>query len=733
MPELKVLSIDIATSSDSKAAQGQAVIKNQIRGQAFSAEMAQHYPNNTAAAQPENNQEHGNNGSAAANQPPLLIKAVSIVKAGDEHTLPVPISPEQALASANMDSTMSAGVATKAVSESPRSQSEPTQPKTKPNLEIPLKAHIKGEDSHILPVPLPIDKVELSATILNKPTDIQSRNQGPLAKVQQQEKSTTKADEKTLPVPMTPLKAAQQSAALDKVSYQADVKIAAEPKLVENSSSHTLSAQTPNTSRGINNAVNAKDLLTMLSGSKELLSSESKVSNGHVGATALTRDSAQTEQTTQKVAVEKQTLTNTNVQASNAEGSSKKLATASTDVGKGFSQTTSSIKPEAGPSKANAKAVINTQLDSIQPSNIKVANKAVNIATISDNKKSLAEPTETATITRRATHELLPSDDAELQQSHAGKDSRETNAINTATTQVDSKLNQESGLVTSAAEGKQRQVMAATLGATTQAEPGTDTKQARIINQSTASLVAASDGDAKPAAQAKAVAHEAREQVNSRELTLEPVIKAEQEKPQASAEKLSASFNQTLAAQAMKQTSAAAEIMTQQEHNITATASKLTTNAVHSAKPMTAVNAETIAVYRKDFANALKDKVMVMINQKVQQVDIQLDPPELGNVHVRVNLQQEQAAVQFIVQNPQAKEALEQHLGRLRDMLAQSGVDVGDTNIEQRAANEQNSDHGGSQAQQRGDGQSGEDIGEESADVAINLYQASSTGVDYYA
>ena len=68
---------------------------------------------------------------------------------------------------------------------------------------------------------------------------------------------------------------------------------------------------------------------------------------------------------------------------------------------------------------------------------------------------------------------------------------------------------------------------------------------------------------------------------------------------------------------------------------------------------------ETLSMTRKDFADAVKDKVMITINQKLQQFDITLDPPEFGNMQVRVNLQGEQATVNFVVQNQQAKDALD--------------------------------------------------------------------------
>ncbi|WP_286265422.1 flagellar hook-length control protein FliK [Thalassotalea atypica] len=140
---------------------------------------------------------------------------------------------------------------------------------------------------------------------------------------------------------------------------------------------------------------------------------------------------------------------------------------------------------------------------------------------------------------------------------------------------------------------------------------------------------------------------------------------------------------------------------------------------------------DTIAIYKKEFANEVKEKVMVMINQKLQQVDIQLDPPELGNMHVRVNLQNEQASVSFMVQNQQAKEALEQHMNKLREMLSESGVDVGDANIEHRNAS---SGNGESEAGEGhfSDGETDDDAAQV-ATLAANVVKASAVGVDFYA
>jgi flagellar hook-length control protein FliK len=145
---------------------------------------------------------------------------------------------------------------------------------------------------------------------------------------------------------------------------------------------------------------------------------------------------------------------------------------------------------------------------------------------------------------------------------------------------------------------------------------------------------------------------------------------------------------------------------------------------------------ETISIFRKDFADAVKDKVMLTINQKMQQFDITLDPPEFGNMQVRVNLQGEQASVNFVVQNQQAKDALEQNMHKLRDMLSEQGVDVGGANVEQQDQQQNSNEQGLGQNNDNGsllaNGAKNEENNVEHV-LSAQLFDSSATGVDYYA
>ncbi len=97
-------------------------------------------------------------------------------------------------------------------------------------------------------------------------------------------------------------------------------------------------------------------------------------------------------------------------------------------------------------------------------------------------------------------------------------------------------------------------------------------------------------------------------------------------------------------------------------------------------------------------ASQLKERVMFQVNQKIHSAEIKLAPEELGSMQIKVQLQQEQLSVQFVVQQAGAKEALEQQMPRLREMLQEQGIELTEGQVsqqregadEQRQARERN-------------------------------------------
>lgn len=124
-------------------------------------------------------------------------------------------------------------------------------------------------------------------------------------------------------------------------------------------------------------------------------------------------------------------------------------------------------------------------------------------------------------------------------------------------------------------------------------------------------------------------------------------------------------------------------------------------------------------------AQQIKDRVMVQIQYKLQTAEVQLHPEDLGAMQIKLNLQQDQLSVQFVVQPGAAKEALEQQMPKLRDLLEQQGIALADSDIEERSSQQQERGHGHA-------GRGGQRTEEQLAERAVQI-SVSDRMVDYYA
>ena len=125
-------------------------------------------------------------------------------------------------------------------------------------------------------------------------------------------------------------------------------------------------------------------------------------------------------------------------------------------------------------------------------------------------------------------------------------------------------------------------------------------------------------------------------------------------------------------------------------------------------------------------AQQIKDRVMVQIQHKLQTAEVQLHPEELGSMQIKLNLQQDQLSVQFVVQQGAAKEALEQQMPKLRELLEQQGIALSEGQVEQRQSGSQQEQHTHRQ---------GSNSGAESELAAVQTVQmkVSDRMVDFYA
>jgi flagellar hook-length control protein FliK len=81
------------------------------------------------------------------------------------------------------------------------------------------------------------------------------------------------------------------------------------------------------------------------------------------------------------------------------------------------------------------------------------------------------------------------------------------------------------------------------------------------------------------------------------------------------------------------------------------------------------------------FADALSRQVVWMVGKDAQVAELRINPPELGPVQVRLTLNGDDAAAHFISAHAEVREAIENAIARLRETLAQTGIQLGDTSV----------------------------------------------------
>lgn len=140
-----------------------------------------------------------------------------------------------------------------------------------------------------------------------------------------------------------------------------------------------------------------------------------------------------------------------------------------------------------------------------------------------------------------------------------------------------------------------------------------------------------------------------------------------------------------------------------------------------------------INFHKPEGQQQLAEKVRWMVNSRNTMADIRLDPPELGSMQVRVNVSGDTASVNFIVQSPQARDALADAVPRLRDMLAEQGITLGESFVQQQDSG-QGEGTGDDSSQFAGNGQgTGEDENDAMTVVEQRVSRNTLGGIDAYA
>lgn len=163
-----------------------------------------------------------------------------------------------------------------------------------------------------------------------------------------------------------------------------------------------------------------------------------------------------------------------------------------------------------------------------------------------------------------------------------------------------------------------------------------------------------------------------------------------------------ATLRDTVAQAALTQAAPAAETLT----SVTAQAT-----ALQNAQATGSLPADRLAarVGTPAWDNQLGQKVIWMVGGEDQSATLELNPPDLGPVQVVLNVSNDLASVTFSAQQLEVRQALENALPRLREMMSESGIALGNATVNAGAEGRQGQDGQGSG--RPGSGHGGNDNG----------------------
>lgn len=91
----------------------------------------------------------------------------------------------------------------------------------------------------------------------------------------------------------------------------------------------------------------------------------------------------------------------------------------------------------------------------------------------------------------------------------------------------------------------------------------------------------------------------------------------------------------------------------------------------------------------KGWDQALGQKIVWMVGGEQQSASLTLNPPDLGPLHVVLNVSNNEATASFTAAQPEVRHALEAAMPKLREMLGEAGIQLGQANVNAGTPNNQ--------------------------------------------
>lgn len=101
----------------------------------------------------------------------------------------------------------------------------------------------------------------------------------------------------------------------------------------------------------------------------------------------------------------------------------------------------------------------------------------------------------------------------------------------------------------------------------------------------------------------------------------------------------------------------------------------------HTPAPAQNTPSITAPLHDNKWSQQLSDRVLWLARGDMQSAQINITPAHLGPIQINLSLNGEQMSAQFVSAHQEVRQALEDALPRLREMLAGAGINLGQANV----------------------------------------------------
>ena len=97
--------------------------------------------------------------------------------------------------------------------------------------------------------------------------------------------------------------------------------------------------------------------------------------------------------------------------------------------------------------------------------------------------------------------------------------------------------------------------------------------------------------------------------------------------------------------------------------------------------PLSQLPAIQSALGSSNWNEAISQRIIMMVGRGIERAEVRIHPPNLGPLEIRIATTQEQTSLVLASQNAETRDALEQAMPRLREMLEENDVELADIDV----------------------------------------------------